>query len=327
MRWGVFLIHNCCNVGTAVLTFSREIEYIWCRPWTWISTMFVLVRYVGFGWIMTSALNFSSFIPGPPEVSSVVFLISFWAFAVFLSAADMMMILRVYAMWNLSRTILWVLLFIYVLQIVTTVVFVGIYNNPDTYFSVTIVRVLDFSYCNTSFVNVPPMHNIYIATPRFALGATLVILAVFRSLKQSLEIYKATRSWQLNRYMRQLVKDGILYFLANMLYQIACVLNQGGTAPNSTSILLLDAFVYIIFYPLIPRFIISIRELYDGDVRGRLQGIDTGFGVLSQANTARDTTVSAMVFMDVNPVCNPQMEGDMGDSDAISIKVVGEGMV
>lgn len=144
-----------------------------------------------------------------------------------------MMILRVYAMWNRSRTILYVLLFIFVLQIVTTVVFVGIYNNPNTYFSgtsemvgqlrmiglltfspVTTIQVQDFSICMASFVNVSPIHYVFLATPRFALGAALVFLAVFRTLKQSLEIYKATRLCELNRYMRQLVKDGVLYFFA-----------------------------------------------------------------------------------------------------------------
>lgn len=45
------------------------------------------------------------------------------------------MILRVYTVWGRSRTILGILLFIYVPQIIIAFVFTGIYNNPDTYFS------------------------------------------------------------------------------------------------------------------------------------------------------------------------------------------------
>ncbi|KAF8553300.1 hypothetical protein OG21DRAFT_1261554 [Imleria badia] len=30
-----------------VLTFPNEIEYIWSKRWTWVSTLFVLVRYLG----------------------------------------------------------------------------------------------------------------------------------------------------------------------------------------------------------------------------------------------------------------------------------------
>ena len=43
------------------------------------------------------------------------------------------MILRVYAMWNRSRTILCVLLLIYVPSIIIIFVVVGVYMNPDKY--------------------------------------------------------------------------------------------------------------------------------------------------------------------------------------------------
>lgn len=81
-----------------------------------------------------------------------MFLMSSWTFAVFLFAADrelprpliipcsiliwvtVVMILRVYAMWFQSTTVLCILLFVYALQVVTSTVFIAIYNDPDTYF-------------------------------------------------------------------------------------------------------------------------------------------------------------------------------------------------
>ncbi|KAF8435744.1 hypothetical protein L210DRAFT_2505713 [Boletus edulis BED1] len=206
-------IRYCSNV-TAVLTFSKEIDYIWCRPWTLVSTLFVVVRYIGFCWMIAGALVYNSFNPDRLEVSKALYLVSYWTSIVFLFAADVVMILRVYAMWNRSRTILFILLFFYALQIISSVVFDGIYENPDTYFSVTIVRVLDFSFCSDSFVNIPPLHQVYTAAPRFVLGTALIVLAVFRSLKQTMEMYTVTKQWQPNRYMEQLVRDGTLYFFA-----------------------------------------------------------------------------------------------------------------
>ncbi|KAF8424394.1 hypothetical protein L210DRAFT_3653489 [Boletus edulis BED1] len=50
-----------------ILNFSREIEYVWRKPWTWVSTIFVVLRYIGLCWIMTVALTDSTFVPGPPE--------------------------------------------------------------------------------------------------------------------------------------------------------------------------------------------------------------------------------------------------------------------
>ena len=185
-----------------------------------------------------------------------MFLVCLWAFAVFLSATDrelpsplilsssnfflvtVVMILRVYAMWNRSNSILCLLLFIYVVQTITTVIFIGTYNTPDTHFSgmsravnwmqqynldkwpystfssVTTVRVLDFSFCSASYVNVPLMLSMYPATPRFVLGAALMVFAVLQTTRQSVEMYKATKQWQPNRYMQRLVRDGIFYFLA-----------------------------------------------------------------------------------------------------------------
>ena len=45
------------------------------------------------------------------------------------------MIVYVYAMWNRSKTVLYLLLFNYIFQVILSFVFVGIYYNPNTYFS------------------------------------------------------------------------------------------------------------------------------------------------------------------------------------------------
>ncbi|KAF8126721.1 hypothetical protein EV363DRAFT_1173548 [Boletus edulis] len=180
-------------------TGNRSIEYIWLRPWTWVSMMFVVVCTMLW------------------TICTVIYLISSWTLVVFLSATDLMMILRVYAMWNRSRTILSILLFIYVLQTVVAVVLDGVYNNPNTHVSVTLAQVSDFSFCHISHINTPATVQVYRAVPRLVLSAALVILAVSQTLKQSFEIYKATKKWQPNQYMQKLVGDGILYFIVYVL--------------------------------------------------------------------------------------------------------------
>ena len=57
------------------------------------------------------------------------------------------------------------------------------------------------------------MLNMYAATPRFIVGAALLALAVIRTVTQSVNMYKAAKQWQPNRYMQQLVRDGALYVL------------------------------------------------------------------------------------------------------------------
>ncbi|KAF8452882.1 hypothetical protein L210DRAFT_3519884 [Boletus edulis BED1] len=132
-------------------------------------------------------------------------------------------------------------------------------------------------------------------------------------------MYKATKQWRPNRYMQKLVSDGIIYFVVNVFYHITGLL---ALVSNNDS-LFLDTFSYIIFYPLIPRFIISIRELYDRDIHGRLH-IDTGFGVQLRSNVGLDTTVSAMVFADESQA--REVEGDTGDLET-GRNVHGSGLV
>ncbi|KAF8452878.1 hypothetical protein L210DRAFT_2061691 [Boletus edulis BED1] len=143
---------------------SLPLHMIMCQPWTRVSTMFVVVRYIGLYWIMVSALAGSTFVPGPLLVSRVVSLSTYWTSIVFFSAADLVMILRVYAIWGRSKTILCILLFIYVLTGITAIVLVGIYDNPNIYLLVTIVQVLDFSLCSISFGNVLP--SVYLVAPQ-----------------------------------------------------------------------------------------------------------------------------------------------------------------
>jgi len=316
-----------------ILTFSREVEYIWCRRWSWVSTMFVLVRYLGLCWAMIDALLSSDLMPGPSTVMcTTLFLVgSVWAFAVFLSAADLMMILRVYTMWSRSRTILHVLLFIYIVQTITSFIYAGIYFNPNTHMSVTIVQVPDFpdaSLC-IPLLNIPPNLTIYYMIPRFVLSAVLFILALTQPLKESVAMYKATKQWQPNRYMKLLVKDGIIYFFTSLLYNTVETI-VSGTEFRSTnpSMFFLAGFTYLIFALIMPRFIISVRELYDRDLRARLQGIDSGFGVLSRSVVSQNGVVSTIAFADVTPGQDQVVDDDAEglDSEAIRLEVVGDGV-
>ena len=75
---------------------------------------------------------------------------------------------------------------------------------------------------------------------------------------------------------------------------------------------------------MMPRFIISVRELYDHTKPGRQQGIDTGFGVPSHLD-GHNPAISAIEFADATPDEDQAMEGDGNDSEAIRLEVVGGG--
>ncbi|KAN0075457.1 hypothetical protein V8E55_011480 [Tylopilus felleus] len=279
------------------------------RPWSWISTMFVLVGSLCWSLLdhltiniysSISALNGSSFVPGPEKICNAIFLVAIWEFPIFLAAADLVMIMRVYAMWSQSKWILYILLLIYIPQMISILIIQGIYDNPNTYLSFTVIQLDGFSFCNSSST-APSLLDIYDLTPRFVLGLILLVLGLVQTSKQALQMYRATKQWQPNR---------------NALYNFILVWLYTDPTIDNILLLFLTSFSYVTLFPMMPRFIISIRELYDHDHRGRLQGIDTGFGVSSQPVDSENTAVSTIAFADVagGQEQGQAAEGDKGDS-------------
>ncbi|KAN0082779.1 hypothetical protein V8E55_008574 [Tylopilus felleus] len=299
-----------------LLTLSREIDYVWHRRWSWVSTLFFVVS--------TNASNTfivgSTFIPGPLLVSTALYLIIYWTFPIFIAAADLVMILRVYAMWRQSRWILGVLLFIYVPLVIISFVLAGIYYNPNTSFSVTIVQVLDFSFCD-GLSTVPTPLLLGISIPRFVLGVALLVLAVIPTLKQSVEIYRATKAWQSNKNMRGLTRDGILYFLVNVIYNTHdIIVNASGPTISATATIYLALFSSIAICTIMPRFIISIRELYNPEARRDWQGIDSGFGLSSQSTGGRMPTAYTEIVQGQSRIT----EGDEDVTRAMPLQMLND---
>jgi hypothetical protein len=102
------------------------------------------------------------------------------------------------------------------------------------------------------------------------------------------------------------------------------ILSETGFINVNPSISFLACFIYFIFATIMPRFIISVRELYDRDLRPRWQGIDSGFGVLSQPIVSQNGSVSAIAFVDIAPG-REVVEGNTDNSEVIRLEVVGDG--
>ncbi|KAG9310222.1 hypothetical protein JVU11DRAFT_9867 [Chiua virens] len=112
---------------------------------------------------------------------------------------------------------------------------------------------------------------------------------------------KATKHWWPNQYIQLLVRDGILYFVVNLLNTVTFMIQSTESITISTAgMLFLFLFSYISMCTIIPRFIIGIRELYDRDHRARrCQGVDTGFGISSQPSGGEDRMeMSTIAFTD-----------------------------
>ena len=76
---------------------------------------------------------------------------------------------------------------------------------------------------------------------------------------------------------------------------------------------------YIVVILIMPRFIISIRELYDHDCCSQWKGIDSGFGVLSQPTVSPNVVMSAIAFADVTI---RQGESQVGEGGVDDLEVI-----
>ena len=151
------------------------------------------------------------------------------------------MVLRVYAMWDRSRTVLGILLFIYMAQMIVNCVWVGITLNPNEtlfgmfrkneklmklwpiglmflpLFPVSVDNTPRVTFCTyaslkTSF---PPLYR---SIPRFVLSGILLILTVMQVSKQVVDMYRLTKRWQINQYMKLFVREGVLYFILYVFF-------------------------------------------------------------------------------------------------------------
>ncbi|KAN0080314.1 hypothetical protein V8E55_009880, partial [Tylopilus felleus] len=84
------------------------------------------------------------------------------------------------------------------------------------------------------------------------------VLAVIQTIKQSVNMFKATKQWQPNKYMQQLMTDGILYFLVYVFFNITVLLHSTPTYAYDVAWSITIMISYMVITPMMPRFIISI---------------------------------------------------------------------
>ncbi|KAF8553945.1 hypothetical protein OG21DRAFT_1497349, partial [Imleria badia] len=307
--------HNNLNVPTStlsVLTFSNEVEYVWNKPWTRVSMLFILVRYCGLVTFIMNMLLGSSFIPGPAKVFSIRYQ---WRTSI-LKCVPIDVSNNQSDCWMDICSLCWCGRFHNDPPCMGNVQ--SIEANPrysplivlpgeqfqchhyclasdPTNVSVASIPILDVGFCMVQ--PIPLIWMKVAAILGIANGAVMCIFVIVQFVRQSLQMYRVTKQWQLSQYMSLLVRQGILYFVALFLVSFVIALDASGKLSTLGSSWQQDVLIILEHVPMITlttRFIMSIRELHAHDVQGRRgEGIDTGFGLPSSGRG------SAIVLADV----------------------------
>ncbi|KAG6377332.1 hypothetical protein JVT61DRAFT_15122 [Boletus reticuloceps] len=210
-----------------ILTFPREVELIWMKPWSRTSTLFVVLRYLGLA--LAILLGFWS----GNGVSYMSSLILQWTRLIYIIVADVIMILRVSVMFTQPERIRRILFFLYAIVTVNTIVFSAIWYGPHSGFSVqpVVINAEDGTACRAAYVR-SEIPSAYDGIPRGLFDILLLALAIYRFTKHCIETRSMMGRQKVNKYMMLLLEHSVLYFVLNFTNE---ALEVGTYVPSPVS--------------------------------------------------------------------------------------------
>ncbi|KAF9230111.1 hypothetical protein BU15DRAFT_84037 [Melanogaster broomeanus] len=199
-------------------------------------------------------------------------LVYVWSNTFFFAVTDLVMLLRVYAMYHRFRIVLGILLAAYIPSVVVSSLANTIYKPQ-----IEVSALFGATICTLSF-NAPSNFSTYFLISYVIISAVLCGFAVVRLVRESLQKHRTVKRWRSNQYLELIVRENVLYFVAYLFAVIVPMVTETGVLQEITSLLL---FMFAAIPPVVlsPRLIISVREFHSRVVGDH---IDTGFGAISR---------------------------------------------
>jgi hypothetical protein len=242
-----------------MLQFEKEVTFVWERQWSVMAYLYLLVRYFGIVLIMICAIWGGLFyIPEAPCYG--MFLFMKWSFSVYLCLAEVILIWRLYVIYNQSKLILHVLLGLF-LPIIALYIGVDIFLWSRAS-AITVQEIItpNMTYC-TVLRRIGPMPAIYTSIPVICFDIFLVVLTITvlgKHLKERKEL-----KMKPNTYVVMIVRYHVIYFVLNLTSQIFMALIWAHLPTVALNLVLL--FNNTVPLIIAPRFIISIWDTHADD--------------------------------------------------------------
>ncbi|KAG2122933.1 hypothetical protein DEU56DRAFT_67947 [Suillus clintonianus] len=240
-----------------ILQFEKEVKFVWERQWTAMTYLYLVVRYFGLFLAITFACWGGLFYI-PAAVSHIIFLIMQWGWSLYFCLAEVLLIWRLYALYNQSKPILYVLLGLFLPVIALYIAMdIFLWSRPSAVSTDEIIITPNIKYCTATF-HIGPMPAIYASIPILCYDVLLVILAIValgKHLKERKEL-----KIRPSIYVVMIVRHHIMYFVINLACQIVIVVLWTGLQAVARNLVLLfkDTAPFIIM----PRLIISIWDMH-----------------------------------------------------------------
>jgi len=222
--------------------------------------------------------------------------------------------LRIWAMYNRSKTILGILLTSYLGEIIPSTIATIFYSNPKNLVA-AVSQILDFSFCSVDEKS--GGWNKANNLSQFVHAGVMYILVIIQFMIRSVETYRMTKQWRLTPLLNLLAMEGMAYFFAIFMWNLISTLyiygNLSALGHKRNIPLRLVEFVPI--STLTPRFVLNIRKMDARSMYGGRggHGIDTGFGLT--ALSSHGASRSSIVFAGIG-----EREGLEQDSEDIQME-------
>ncbi|KIK81154.1 hypothetical protein PAXRUDRAFT_15394 [Paxillus rubicundulus Ve08.2h10] len=257
-----------------VLTFSREVDLIWGRSWSMMSTLFIAARYLGL--VLTTCHGLSaavSVLAMSQPVSHSTFTKSLWLFgltnrcvavtqflawggSVYLFLTQAIMIIRITVMFDCPKRMAYILSFLYSLVVIDSLITEFLWIGPHSDFIVSTVSLAGDTICTAKSGrgNVFPVYG---GIPEAIFDLLILALSLYRFAVHSIETRRILGRTKVNVYMRLLLEHSVLYF-------VLIIINKGlGVWIHLSSSMLYVALASLycatVPFMLFPRLVLSFK--------------------------------------------------------------------
>ncbi|KAG2137572.1 uncharacterized protein EDB93DRAFT_1301950 [Suillus bovinus] len=248
-----------------ILQFEKEVTFVWAREWSVMKYLYLAVRYFGILVAIISALWGGLFyMPEAPYVGIVsyaTFLFIQWGTSLYSCLTKVILIWRLYALYNQSKALLYVLLGFFIPIVALYIAMdVFLWSRPSAVSMQEIIISPKIKYCVPSY-HIGPMAAVYTSIPAICYDILLVVLAIavlVNHIKERKEL-----EMKPNAYVVLIVRYHVIYFVLNLTIQIftAILWADLPTVVMNFILLFYDTAPYII----VPRFIMNIWETHAND--------------------------------------------------------------
>ncbi|KAG1756433.1 uncharacterized protein EDB91DRAFT_15328 [Suillus paluster] len=251
-----------------VLTFGQEVELVWRQHWSLMTFLYFSVRYVGILYAVVSILHSVPTIPVTDVVSFVMLLAQDWTNVIvnIILGVRVIMIARLYAMYQQSRKMLVLLVVIFLAINITNVVIAAI---PMRHISGEEFILFGTYQCRIKLEGDALTLGITTSVLTIVWEVLALCLAVWIAVKHFRELRRQSAGGSISNFFTVLMKTHVVYFASflavscsSLVYLSPAILGDFSSLEAQIYSGVLEFCTVVQMFVLGPRLILSVREYH-----------------------------------------------------------------